>query len=298
MIKLESLTIKSGNSIILSNVNLSVERGSVYALVGSNGAGKTTLLNYLSSTIDGVGVYKYFDINQGESNLFGDDIYYVPDQPWIPFLWNLRTYARNDSTFYKDYSMDKFDKLLKYFRVDPSKSISRLSKGQKKIAFFICSIASNCPVILLDELLDGLDVINKEMVWRVIDSEIEQRELTVVISSHDLKELNSKADRIGIIHEGKMISEESIDKLKEKVKKYQLASHSELRLNVNDRFKVNLRNEIGSITYLTVSGDCDCFEETVQKENDLVLFQTLDMSLEDLFISELGGNGYASKDYE
>ena len=120
-------------------------------------------------------------------------------------------------------SEEKFEYLLKYFDIDKNKVLNKMSKGQKKQAAFVLSIAAQPRLLLLDEIVDGLDAVIKRKFWDVLIKEIIYNNMTVVISSHDLKELNNICDRVGIMHEGRILREENLEKMKEDIKRVQFA---------------------------------------------------------------------------
>jgi ABC-2 type transport system ATP-binding protein len=259
---------------------MKVEPNEIYGLIGPNGSGKTTLLNVISQTV------KY---DNGEMDINWDSLYFLPDQPWIPFKENITSLVKRDRVFYKNYSIDKLKTLIEYFEIDESKEVDSMSKGEKKIALFACAIASNAELLLLDESLDGLDALKKQMMWNVIIKEMDRRDLTIVISSHDLKELHSKVDKIGVIHNGSIELESPVEDLLATCSKYQVSSKEPLDLKKSDSYSTSSEKSIGSIQYIVVKGDQELFKEDLYHFNDVILFEKVEMTIEDLFISHIGG---------
>ena len=192
-------------------------------------------------------------------------------------------------------SEEKFEYLLKYFSVDKNKVLNKMSKGQKKQAAFILSIAAQPKLLLLDEIVDGLDAVIKRKFWDVLIKEVMDNEMTVIISSHDLKELDNICDKVGIMHEGKVLREENLEKMKEDIKRVQFAVEGEFDTKQIQDFNILQTVKIGSVFILTLTGNIDEFKRYLESKYTLLLFDKLSMSLEEIFITELGGVGYGKE---
>jgi ABC-2 type transport system ATP-binding protein len=171
-----------------------------------------------------------------------------------------------------------------------------MSKGQKKQAAFVMAIAAQPKVLLLDEIVDGLDAVIKRKFWDILIQEVMDNEMTVIISSHDLKELDNICDRVGIMHEGKILKEENLEKMKEDIKRVQFAVEGNFDPSAYKDFNIIKHVKIGSINICTMTGDAAEFEKKLGRDYRLLLFDRLSMSLEEIFITELGGAGYGSEE--
>jgi ABC-2 type transport system ATP-binding protein len=223
MLTINNLSKKFGDFQVLKNININAEKGRIYGLVGSNGCGKTTILKHIMK------VYKqdegHISFN-GEEVVEGSDIikefYFVQDTLYFPYQYTLNKLFHYEKLMY-NMSEEKFEYLLKYFDIDKNKVLNKMSKGQKKQAAFVLSIAAQPRLLLLDEIVDGLDAVIKRKFWDVLIKEIIDNDMTVIISSHDLKELDNICDRVGIMHEGRILREENLEKMKEDIKRVQFA---------------------------------------------------------------------------
>ncbi|HQK54232.1 MAG TPA: ATP-binding cassette domain-containing protein [Sedimentibacter sp.] len=230
MLTINNLSKKFGDFQVLKNININAEKGRIYGLVGSNGCGKTTILKHIMK------VYKqdegHISFN-GEEVVEGSDIikefYFVQDTLYFPYQYTLNKLFHYEKLMY-NMSEEKFEYLLKYFDIDKNKVLNKMSKGQKKQAAFVLSIAAQPRLLLLDEIVDGLDAVIKRKFWDVLIKEIIDNNMTVVISSHDLKELDNICDRVGIMHEGRILREENLEKMKEDIKRVQFAVEGGLTL--------------------------------------------------------------------
>ncbi|HAS92018.1 MAG TPA: ABC transporter ATP-binding protein [Sedimentibacter sp.] len=295
MLTINNLSKKFGDFQVLKNININAEKGRIYGLVGSNGCGKTTILKHIMK------VYKqdegHISFN-GEEVVEGSDIikefYFVQDTLYFPYQYTLNKLFHYEKLMY-NMSEEKFEYLLKYFDIDKNKVLNKMSKGQKKQAAFVLSIAAQPRLLLLDEIVDGLDAVIKRKFWDVLIKEIIDNNMTVVISSHDLKELDNICDRVGIMHEGRILREENLEKMKEDIKRVQFAVEGEFDPDKLKEFNVLQVVKIGSVFIATLTGNIDELKKYLESKYTLLLFDKLSMSLEEIFITELGGVGYGKE---
>lgn len=216
IIKIVNLCKNYGSEIALQNLNINIDTGSVYGLLGSNGAGKTTLLKLLAGIIkEDAGCILmneepiYENIKQKSITI------YVSDEPHFLGAHNLYGFAKFYSRMYSNFDWLYYDELLQIFDMDDTKLLKKFSKGMRKLAMFIVCIASQPEVLLLDELIDGIDPIGRKLVWSVLMREVSQREITVILATHNIKEIDTVCSHIGILHHGTCLVEEDIDLLKQ-----------------------------------------------------------------------------------
>lgn len=285
-----------GGEKILDNINIEVKKGSIYGLIGPNGAGKTTLIKTL------VDIY---EPEKGEVLISGEKIKdnteiksrlgYVSD--YQNFYPNFR--VKEIVTFYRNtyplWNEDRYNVLRNIFKIDEKKKIKHLSKGMKTQLSLMLNLSITPEILILDEPTSGLDPVVKRKVLDIIIDEVSSNETTVFISSHHLGELEQICDHIGIIHEGKILLEESIDDLKSNVRKVQVAFKDSIPEEIkNSEDILNIANK-GKVYEIIVNDNIEKLIDEIRKYNPILL-ETIDMSLEEIFIYKMGGVGYVLED--
>ena len=296
MLRVDNLSKKFGHFQVLENININAEAGQIYGLVGSNGCGKTTLLKHIMMIYkqDQGSIFLDEDIVKEDSETI-KDFYFVQDSLFFPYQFSLNKLFAYEKLMYKNISEEKFNKLVNFFNIDKNKNINKMSKGQKKQVAFVMAISTQPKVLLLDEIVDGLDAVIKRKFWDVLIQEVMDNEMTVIISSHDLKELDNICDKVGIMHEGKILKEENLEKMKDEIKRVQFAVEGEFDSSKYTEFNIIKTVKIGSINICTLTGSAEEFKNRLESEYKLILFDKLSMSLEEIFITELGGAGYGTE---
>ncbi|MDW5299171.1 MAG: ABC transporter ATP-binding protein [Sedimentibacter sp.] len=296
MLKVDNLSKKFGDFQVLSNVSINAEAGQIYGLVGSNGCGKTTLLKHIMMIYkqDQGNISLDENIVKEDSELI-KDFYFVQDSLFFPYQFTLNKLFAYEKLLYKNISEEKFNKLVNYFNIDKNKNLNKMSKGQKKQAAFVMAISTQPKVLLLDEIVDGLDAVIKRKFWDILIQEVMDNEMTVIISSHDLKELDNICDKVGIMHEGEILKEENLEKMKDDIKRVQFAVEGEFDLSKYIEFNIIKSVRIGSVYVCTLTGNADDFKRRLESDYNVLVFDKLSMSLEEIFITELGGAGYGTE---
>ncbi len=299
MLELKSITKSFRDFKVLEDINITANPGEIYGLVGSNGCGKTTLLKHILQIYrqDSGEVYYKGELVKEDSELF-KDFYYVQDDLFFPFGSTLKTLFDYEKMFYENISEEKFNKLIKFFSINQDKKLSTMSKGQKKQAAFVLAMAVNPKVLLLDEIVDGLDAVVRRKFWNVLIKEVQENNMIVIISSHALKELDNISDRVGIMHQGKIIKEENMESLRDNLKRIQFAVDGEYEEIQGESFKVLKTVKIGSVYFVTLEGKTAEFEKALREKYKVLIFSELAMNLEEIFITELGGTGYGIEEYD
>ncbi len=296
MLRIDNLSKKFGDFQVLSNVSINAEKSQIYGLVGSNGCGKTTLLKHIMMIYrQDNGKIFYDDAQVKEDSEILKDFYYVQDSLFFPYQSTLGKLFEYEKLMYDRMSEEKFNELVSYFNIDKNKSLNKMSKGQKKQAAFVLAISSKPRLLLLDEIVDGLDAVIKRKFWDILIREVIDNEMTVVISSHDLKELDNICDKVGIMHEGKILREENLEKMKDEIKRVQFAVEGGFDAAEFAEYNIIRSVKIGSINICTLTGDVDEFKKKLESKFKVLLFDKLSMSLEEIFITELGGAGYGTE---
>ncbi len=292
MIEVRNLTKNFNGFKVLKDVNLKVNRGSIYGLVGANGAGKTTLIKHM------MGIYMQ---NSGEVLINGERVYennsikekigYIPDDLYFFPMYSIKDMARFYKRIYPRWNKERYREMINEFQLDENRRMSRLSKGMQKQAAFILTLSTMPDIMILDEPIDGLDPLMRKKVWRFVVDDVAEREVSVLISSHNLKELESVCDHVGILNKGSMLIERDLDELKSDIHKIQVAYSSDCTDNIMKEINILHRDKRGSVELYIVKGEQDEVIRKFNKYNPLLL-DILPLTLEEIFIYELGGAGY------
>ena len=301
MIKVENVIKTFDGFKALDGLNLHVEKGSVYGLVGPNGAGKSTIIRHLTGiyrqdsgkvTIDGQEVFDNADIKKR--------IAYIPDDLYFFLNSDMDDMAKFYQGIYKDYNMDRYNKLLSVITtIDRKKTIRKMSKGMQKQAAFVLAMCQMSDVMILDEPVDGLDPVMRRQIWSLLMQDVTERHVTVLVSSHNLRELEDVCDTVGIMNQGKMLLEKSLFSMQEGITKLQVAfkdnNSPEITEESIDGVKLLSNTKNGSVFTLIVK----CSEEEIKakmSKYEPLLLDTVPLTLEEIFIHELGGEQYGIKE--
>ena len=282
----------------LDGVNMHVKKGAIYGLVGPNGAGKSTIIRHLT------GVYRQ-DAGEVfvngkevfENRLVKETIAYIPDELFYFLQADTLEMMRYYEGLYPTFDKNMFMALKEYFpTIDLKRNIRRLSKGmQKQVAFWL-AICCKPEVLILDEPVDGLDPVMRRQIWSILMAEVAEREMTVVVSSHNLRELEDVCDHVGIMNKGKVIIERSLSDLQGNVSKIQVACEGEVP-TLPEGFKVLHKSNIGRVHTLIVRGNPEEAIAHISKDVEKSIVDVLPLSLEEIFIYEMGGVDYEVKDF-
>ena len=292
-----------GNGIIkkfdalsaLSDMNIHIKKGSVYGLVGPNGAGKTTFIKTLMSVYKFNGGVLKIDENTGiDDEDLKQRIVYISDDLYFFPSYSIKQTAKFYASVYKNWDEETFKKLQEVFTIDLNRKVRKLSKGMKKQVAFMMGISAKPDIMVLDEPVDGLDPVMRRNIMNIILAEVEERGMTVLISSHNLRELEDICDHVGIMHNGKVVIEKSLDDVKGNIHKLQVAFSGETPQGLEDSLDILHKDEFGSVRQYIVRGDSASIMEAAKKFNPLIS-DLLPLSLEEVFIYELGGMGYELK---
>lgn len=292
MIRIKNVTKHFDDFKVLSDISINVPKGAIYGLVGPNGAGKTTIINHINGvlkpdtgeiTIDGEEIYENENLKKRVFAI-SDDWYFYP-------TFTIGQMASFYKDVYPSFSNERYETLKKMFGFDEKRQIRKLSKGMKKQVAFWLALSAMPDVLILDEPLDGLDPVMRKQVLSLLMADVADRELTVLVSSHNLRELEDICDWVGIIHKGELITEKPLDDLKGSVFKYQLAFPAGAIVEFNDIEDVLHISKIGSVYSVIIKGDDGKITEALQRKAPL-LCEKISLTLEEVFIYELGGLGY------
>ena len=289
MLEMKNVTKTFGDFKALDDLTMTVPKGTVYGLVGPNGAGKSTAIRHLTGvyrpdcgeiTMEGQPIYENPVLKERIASI-PDEIFHFPSAT----MEEMHKYYRG---IYPNFDEDLYQRLYEVFDLPRKGQIRRFSKGMQKQAAFHLSICCRPDVLILDEPVDGLDPVMRRQVWSLILSDVAQRGTTVLISSHNLRELEDICDHVGIMDHGKMLLERSLADMQGSTVKLQLVGEIPEGLNILHE------SSSGRLNTLILRGTAEEVEKIVAAGNP-AYFDILPLSLEEIFIYELGGVNYEVK---
>ena len=281
----------------LDGLTMSVPKGSIYGLVGPNGAGKSTILRHIT------GIYRQ---DAGEVLVAGEPVYEnpavtaritsIPDELYYFLSASTRDLMRFYRGFYPRFDAGRYQALRDAFAaVDENKPIRRLSKGMQKQAAFWLSLSCRPEVLVLDEPVDGLDPVMRRQVWSLVLSDVAEYGTTVLVSSHNLRELEDVCDRVGILSHGKVLVERGLSELQENLVKMQVVFQEKELPQLPTDLEVLHVSHVGRIHTLIVRGNATDVTNRLAVYAPILL-EALPLTLEEIFIYELGGEDYEVRD--
>ena len=294
MIEVRNVTKSFDGFRALDGISITVPTGGIYGLVGPNGSGKSTLIRNL------MGVYRP---DEGEILVDGEAVYenpavkeriaYIPDDIFYFLQSSVKDMMRYYRGIYPRFDMERYEKLKEVFKLDENMPIRRMSKGmQKQAAFWLC-VCMRPDIMVLDEPVDGLDPVMRRQVWSIIMADVAERGTTVLVSSHNLRELEDVCDHVGIIDRGRLLLERSLSELQENISKIQIALPEGKELP--EGLDIIHTASTGRLRTVIVRGEPNEVLARLQEAEPLFV-DALPLSLEEIFIYELGGADYAVKD--
>lgn len=293
MIKCKQLTKRFGDFTALDRVDLTVQTGSIFGLVGSNGAGKSTLLRTLG------GVYRP---DEGEASIKGQPVYnspqvkarlrFVPDELRLPAGHSLVSMGRELSRIYTSWDEGWFTELCQRFPVNEKARFQTLSKGNKRQAGLILALASRPEVLLLDEVFDGLDPVVRRLVKKLIAQEVADRQMTVVLASHNLREMEDFCDTLALLHKGGLVLERELDELSLHLQRVQAVFPKMPPIDsLKQKLCITTYEQTGSLMTFVARGTREEVLAALE-EFGPTFKETVPLSLEEVFISEMEAAGY------
>ena len=298
MIDIRNLTKRFGPITAVNDVSLLIEDEQVFGLVGTNGAGKSTLMRLISGIlrqdagsieVSGQPVYDNPEVRQ--------NIFFIPDDPY--FFRNgsaedMRDFYR---TVYPDFDSARFDRLLRDFSLDPKRRVQNYSRGMKKQLAVLCGLCSNAAYRLCDETFDGLDPVMRQAVKSIFANDMDERGLTPVITSHNLRELEDICDHVGLLHAGGLLLSRDLASMKLGLQKVQCVfsdeADAENALSGLELLNHDIRGRLHTLTIRAAR------EEILSRfeKLDMIFFELLPLTLEEIFISETEVIGYDIKNF-
>ena len=297
MIKINDVVKTFDGFRALDGLTMQVERGSIYGLVGPNGAGKSTILRHITGVyrpdsgtieVDGQPVYENPEVKQR--------IFSIPDELYYFTSATTRDMMKFYRGFYPNFSMERYEALKEAFSaVDEKHPIRRLSKGMQKQSAFWLALCCQPDLLVLDEPVDGLDPVMRRQVWSLLMGDVAQRGTTVLVSSHNLRELEDVCDHVGILSKGKVLLQRSLTDLQDNVVKMQVVFDAQELPQLPAELEVLHASQVGRVHTLIIRGNAARVKSQLAAYQPL-LMDALPLTLEEIFIYELGGEDYEVRD--
>lgn len=289
VISIKNLSKKLGKKEVLKNVNIEVPKGTIFGLIGPNGAGKTTLIKCLT------GIYK---ADGGEISFSGQQIFdnpeikkrigYVADQNDFFSYFNIKGLIKFYSMTYETFDIDRFNNLNKILKIPTDTLVRKLSKGMKMKLALMLNLSIRPELLVLDEPTGGLDPIAKKQVINIILEEVAERETTVVISSHNLNNLERMCDSVGILFEGEIKYMNSVDEMKKTIRKVQTVFKEKAPEDIEKWDGVIKVEKVGRVYNIITNKYDEAFKKKLE-DSGISFKEEIGMSLEDMFIYAVGG---------
>ncbi len=288
MLEIKNVTKAFKDKSVLDDVSLNIDHGSIFGLVGVNGAGKSTLLRSVAgiySLDDGLVLFEGLDTHIDVE--IRKRIFLVSDDPYNPYGSSIKSLKMFYKSFY-DFDEEVYQKYLNLFKLSETDNISNFSKGMKRQALLLIALACKPELLLLDEAFDGLDPIVRVHIKNALSDLIEDNNSLIIISSHNLKELEDICDSYGILENGHIETYGDLLESKANINKYQLAFKEEVDIELFKDFDVLYKNMEGRIVTLVIKGNREDVSKKLEALNPLIL-DVLNVNFEELFIYEHTG---------
>ncbi len=295
MLEAKNVVKTFGGFRALDGATLTVPTGTVYGLVGPNGAGKSTIIRHLTGVyrpdsgevlLDGQPVYENPVMKQ-KMSVISDDWYYFPQA-------NIAEMAKFYAGMYPAFDWARYQKMKEVFPLDERQMIRRMSKGMQKQAAFWLTMCCCPEYLLLDEPVDGLDPVMRRQVWSLLLGDVAERGTTVLVSSHNLRELEDVCDHVGIMSHGKVALERTLADLQDNTVKLQVAYAGE-EPQLPCELQILHRSCVGRVYTYIIRGNAEKIRQRMQICQP-ILMEAIPLTLEEIFIYEMGGEDYAVRD--
>ena len=292
MIKIENLSKKYDKDNVLDKLNCTIKDGCIYGLVGANGSGKSTLLRLINGVftpdkgiicVDGEDACDNMEIKQ--------NMVFVPDDLFFYPSYTLLDMAKFYQAMYEKFDMNYLKELANILKLDMNTKINTFSKGMKRQCALICAISTNCKYMFFDETFDGLDPIIRSLVKKILAKKMEENNTTIVMTSHNLRELEDICDNLGLLYKGGILFESDTDKLKTTMFKAQISFKEDFSKEKFKSLDILSFKKCGSVATLIINDKKGNSKKVLENMKPLIL-DYLPLTLEEIFIYEMEALGY------
>ena len=292
MIKINNLNKSYGKKKVLENQNFTIKTNSIYGFVGANGAGKSTLLRIINDI---------FKADSGTIEINGEtvennqelkqNLVFVPDDLYFFPNYTLKDMAKFYKSMYKRFDMEYLEKLATTLKLNMNSKIQNFSKGMKRQCALICAICTNAEYMFFDETFDGVDPVIRNLLKRIIAKQMDKKETTIIMTSHNLRELEDICDNLALLYKGGILFESDVNTLKTNMFKIQISLKQEFDKNTFPNLEILNFKKVGSVATIILKGEKEKAKEEFEKLNPVIL-DFLPVTLEEMFIYEMEVLGY------
>ena len=292
MIKVDRVSKKYDNDFVLNNLSFNIKDNCIYGLVGANGAGKSTLLRII------MGI---FDANMGSVTIDGEEVshnvklkqkmVFIPDDLFFYPGYTLIDMAKYYQSMYDEFDMDYLRELANLLKLKENVKISNFSKGMKRQCALICAIATNADYMFFDETFDGLDPVIRNVMKKIIVKQMNKKKTTIVMTSHNLRELEDICDNLGLLYQGGILFESEIDTIKTNMYKVQISLKGDFDKDDFSDIDLLSYKKNGSVATLIIKDVDNTSKKKLAKKNPIIL-DYLNLTLEEIFIYEMEAMSY------
>ena len=291
MIRIDKLSKKYDKDYVLNNLSCTIKDNCIYGLVGANGAGKSTLLRIIMGIFEkDEGNITIDDELVEENTSLKQKMVFVPDDLFFYPGYTLLDTAKYYESMYPDFDMNYLKELANMLNLSLNKKISTFSKGMKRQCALICAIATNADYMFFDETFDGLDPVIRSTMKKVLISQMNKKKTTVVMTSHNLRELEDICDNLGLLYKGGILFESDIDTIKTNMYKVQISLKEKFDRDDFKDFDIISFKKQGSIATIIIKDEDGTSKKKLEKMNPVIL-DYLSLTLEEVFIYEMEALG-------
>ena len=293
MIEIKNLSKSfDGKNYVLENLNCKIKDNAIYGLVGANGAGKSTLLRLINSIyIPNNGNILIDNEEAYDNEALKQKMVFVPDDLYFYPSYSLMDMAEFYKAMYRDFDMNYVINTANTLKLNPNAKISSFSKGMKRQCALICALATNAKYIFLDETFDGLDPVVRKYFKKLLSDAMSKKDTTIIMTSHNLRELEDICDNLGLLYKGNILFESDIDTLKTNMFKVQISLKDDFDKKTFKKIKILSYKKIGSVATLIIDEEGKDSRKYLESLNPIIL-DYLPLTLEEVFIYQMEALGY------
>ena len=293
MIEIKGVSKRYDKEAVLQNLNCTIKENCIYGLVGANGSGKSTLLRLINGILIPdkgsikIGKEKTFDNEKIKQNMvfIPDDLYFYPS-------YTLLDMAKFYQAMYKKFDMEYLKKLANHLHLATNQKLSSFSKGMKRQCALILALSTRSKYMFFDETFDGIDPVIRNFFKKAIAKQMEEDKTTIIMTSHNLRELEDICDNLGLLYNGGILFESDIDSIKTNMFKVQISLKENFDKEDFKDLEVLSFKKVGSIATLIIKDEKQESRDILEKMNPIIL-DYLPLTLEEVFIYEMEALGYA-----
>lgn len=292
MIKIDKLSKKYDKDYVLKDLSCSIKDNSIYGLVGANGSGKSTLLRTIMGIYEADnGIISVDEEEVYENEILKEKMVFVPDDLFFYSGYTLLDTAKYYQSLYKNFDMDYFISLAELLNLNINKKVSNFSKGMKRQCALICAICTNADYMFFDETFDGLDPVIRNTMKKILIKQMNKKRTTIIMTSHNLRELEDICDNLGLLYQGGILFESDIDTIKTNMFKVQISFDKNFDKEDFEDMNILSFKKQGSVATIIIKDDENKSKKKLEKMKPLIL-DFLPLTLEEVFIYEMEALGY------